>query len=452
MFRLTAVIIFIIYAPFFPVFAAPCTPYPVPAVEDQIVRVKSVAGLKAAISNALPHTTILIEDGTYEITSNLVVRTPHITIRSASGRREAVIIDGGNWIGENFLVINAAHLTIADITIQKAYFHLIHLSGESDHFHAYNVLFIDAREQFLKINELDGGIPDYGIVECSSFTLTPSGRRFIQQNPTPGFLCYTGGIDAHGTESWQINDNLFSDIYCDNEGLSEHCIHFWKGARNTVVERNLLRNCARGIGFGLGTDGHSGGIIRNNMIWADIPEPGIGHDSAIGLESAVEVLVEHNTVYSAGYGYNAMIDARFSTSGTIRFNLHFPGMKIRDGAAPHVSGNVEAEEDMFVNLENGDLHLRATALTVIDRALAINQLDFDGELRTGLADTGADEWNEIVAEPPPACVIPSVAEKIKKRCRRFCSIKTGSLRQCRKRCRQRRCRRLVEKGNLLNQS
>ena len=55
------------------------------------------AGLVAKVRAALPDTTFLLADGVYNLTSaqSLEVRAPRITIRSASGNRNAVIIHGG---------------------------------------------------------------------------------------------------------------------------------------------------------------------------------------------------------------------------------------------------------------------------------------------------------------------------------------------------------------------
>lgn len=48
-------------------------------------------------------------------------------------------------------------------------------------------------------------------------------------------------------------------------GAPEHGIHFWTGSRGTLVERNLLKNNARAIGFGLvARDGAVAAIAGGN--------------------------------------------------------------------------------------------------------------------------------------------------------------------------------------------
>jgi len=106
--------------------------------------------------------------------------------------------------------------------------------------------------------------------------------------------------------------NRFEDIYCAGEGLAEHAVHFWKRSRGTLVENNIIVDCARGMGFGMGdTDtgsriyadapngsdfGHIDGIIRNNVIYADIDY----FDTGIEIIQARQPVVVHNTVVSWG--------------------------------------------------------------------------------------------------------------------------------------------------------
>ena len=107
--------------------------------------------------------------------------------------------------------------------------------------------------------------------------------------------------DVHAARGWIVRQSRFEDIYCAGEGLAEHAIHFWVGSRDTVVENNVIVDCARAIGFGLGENGngegrayqddpypgagyigHYDGLIRNNAVWAAVE----WFDTGIGLEQA----------------------------------------------------------------------------------------------------------------------------------------------------------------------
>ena len=82
-------------------------------------------------------------------------------------------------------------------------------------------------------------------------------------------------------------------------GSRRERIHFWAGSRDTIVERNVIIDCARGVGFGpdVGASsrryvddpypgieplGHYDGIIRNNFIFASAPQ----FDTGIELAQA----------------------------------------------------------------------------------------------------------------------------------------------------------------------
>ena len=65
-----------------------------------------------------------------ESSRRIQVRTDRITIRSSTGVRTDVIIDGEYQTNEIFF-IQANDVTIADMTIQRAVDHLIHTTGSS---------------------------------------------------------------------------------------------------------------------------------------------------------------------------------------------------------------------------------------------------------------------------------------------------------------------------------
>ncbi|MEZ4592968.1 MAG: right-handed parallel beta-helix repeat-containing protein [Chloroflexota bacterium] len=317
--------------------AADCTPLPAPS--GNLVNVSTVAALQNAVNNAASGDTILIADGTYSLDGvYLRLETPNVTLRSASGNRAAVVLDG-NYITTEIIQIVASDVTVADITLREAYYHPIHVmtsaTGDTLNTLIYNVHLIDPGEQAIKINPAaDGTYPDDGVIACSHLELTDAGRPFIRNN------CYTGGIDAHQAEGWTIRDNLIEGFWCEN-GLSEHGIHLWRGCRDTIVERNTLRENARGIGFGLAESGdgrtyadnpcpsasggyvdHYGGIIRNNFVFAsdgDLFSSEYGFDCGICLWQACGAQIFHNTVVSTQAPFSS-IEWRFDKT-ELRNNL-----------------------------------------------------------------------------------------------------------------------------------
>jgi len=240
---------------------------PLPAPIGDIVNIDTVGELQNAVNTANPGDTILVADGTYNLDGvYLRIDTPNVTIRSAGGDRETVILDG-NYITTEIFQIVASDVTIADLTLREAYDHPIHVSStESAHTLntlIYNVHIIDPGQQAIKINSAAEGslgyYTDNGIIACSHIELTDTGRPHIRDN------CYTGGIDAHQSLGWVIRDNHIDGFWCDY-GLSEHGIHLWRGCRDTLIERNILTDNARGIVMSMISAGLSATILSALMI------------------------------------------------------------------------------------------------------------------------------------------------------------------------------------------
>ena len=403
-----------------------CPPLEPPT--GNIVEVATVGELQNAVNSAVSGDTILIAEGTYQLDGvYLRIDVPNVTLRSASGNREGVVLDG-NYVTTEIIQIIASDVTVADMTLREAYNHPIHVmstdSGHTLNTLIYNVHIIDPGEQAIKINPHTGQNAQYftdnGTIACSHIELTDAGRPHIRNN------CYTGGVDAHQSRGWVIRDNLIEGFWCEY-GLSEHGIHLWRACRDTLVERNEVRDNARGIGFGLVTSGEGvrtyadnpcpgavgyvddyGGIIRNNFVFAsdsDLFDSQSGFDCGICLANSCGTYALHNTVASTQAPFSS-IEWRFdNTDADVVNNLVSHNLRDREGTA-RLSGNLEHQPlSLFVDGSNGDLHLSESASAAIDQGVAVTaglcDDDFDGDARPigDAPDVGADEFG---VAPPPA--------------------------------------------------
>ncbi|HOW97593.1 MAG TPA: right-handed parallel beta-helix repeat-containing protein [Kiritimatiellia bacterium] len=392
--------------------AAPGYGEPISLTTGVVRRVGTVTALQnavAAVNAAGVPATILVSNGTYVLTDwALPVTCDGVIIRSLGGDRDAVVIrgpdEGASASLQHVFWVTASHVTIADLTFGWCLYHGIQAHGETpynvSHLWVHNCRIVNCNEQFIKGTSIDGdpeGVTD-GLVENCLFEFT-SGWAY---------QFYTGGIDAHKAANWTVRDNLFRNIRA-TDGLAEHAIHFWKRntarPQNVAVERNVIVNCDRGIGFGLGgwADGHDGGtsVIRNNVVYNDGAGPNT--DVGIGLESATGVKADNNTVVVP---YWAPIEFRFAGSSNLVFRNNLAGGAItaRDGApAPARSNNLESvQAEWFRSLTNGDLRLKPGVTGVLDKGCAIAAFadDVDGDARPAGAawDIGADEYDPWTAD------------------------------------------------------
>jgi hypothetical protein len=371
------------------------------SAQSQTLTVATEPQLQAAVRQVASNTTIVLAPGVYRLTSTLYFNgaMSNVVIRGATANRDDVVLQGPGMRNANYG--NVPHgiwtgggvngITIANLTIRDIYFHPLIFNGGTQRPYVSNVHLIDAGEQFIKSNPSGATGVNDGIVEYSLLEYSGEARRD-----------YTSGVDVHTGQNWVIRNNVFRNI-TSSAGLAGPAVLMWNASRNTLTERNLFLNCARGIHYGLidraGSD-HSGGIIRNNLFFRSANQSG---DVGIGVYDSPGTQVLNNTVFVSGT-YATPIEYRFSgASGVVLTNNLLDGtIGRRDGATGTERNTLRATAGMFVNVTNGDLHLAAGS-AAIDRGVMLAEVadDWDGDTRPqgAAADIGADEYRTSAAVP-----------------------------------------------------
>lgn len=400
-----------------------------PGAFGQVEVSGSATTLRQVIQDAQSGETILLADGTYTFEeaaagsyTGLYFSTPNVTMRSASGDAAAVVLDSGyadHGNSSSVIVVGAPGIVLADFTVQRSIFHLIHFWSDGDAALVHNVHLIDGGQQFIKAS---GTNIDSVEVSCSRFEMTPAGRDNVWGYGAVdgGTRCYTGGIDTHNSRSWHVHDNTFEGIYCNaggvgrpvhgkyselrddqtyTGGLSEHAIHMWDSpdGYGHVIERNRIVNCARGIGLGMTAEVYDT-AIRNNMVFSE-HAGSAEHDVGISIERGHDSQILNNTVFfSSASAYSNAIEYRWgsTTNLELRNNLTNRAILPRDGATDATtSNNVEdAQAAWLENVAAGDLHLSSCTIPSVAGmgvGLASVTDDIDEEPRTPGNDVGADQ-------------------------------------------------------------
>jgi len=383
-----------------------------PVTGARIVNVSSEAQLQTAMGNLQSGDTILLADGTYNLTSTLYVNgRNNVTIRGAAGSTNVTLVgkgmDNSNYANVPFGIwSNGTNTTVAHLTIRDTWDNEIIFNAGAQAPLVYCVRLLNAGSQFIKSNPTDvtNGIGvNNGVVEYCWFEYTA--------NP-PGDhgsgVGYFNGISAHAAQGWLIRGNLFKNLHNPDSAAYwwNPAVLFWNHSSGTLTEQNTFLNVDRAVAYGLQNTtpffDHAGGAIRNNFICL---VPGLmsanrtaSSDGSLIAWNSPGTQMDHNSVLLNSNEFYA-IEFRFSTTtnGTARNTLSDAPIHLRDSATATLSSNlVTALPSIFVNPAAADFHLLASATNAIDKGLTLstvtNDIDGDRRPRGARSDIGADEF------------------------------------------------------------
>ena len=380
-------------------------------VADAVVGPADLATLQDTLDNAAPGSTIAFEDGQYLLTTPLIVRTTGLTLTANTPLTGGVVFDG-NFGPDALFEIEASDVTLQHLTLTKPFTDAVRVkpaAADVTNTRLHHVQIIDAPRWGLFLDEVSGFHADGGEVSCSQVQLTATGRAQVRN------FCEVGGIEAEAAQGWTVRDTTVEGFWCDL-GTAEPGIRFWKGARDTVVDRVLAKDNHRGIALGF-TDSaivrgyddnpcggaaaqHYGGMVRNSVAWAyeaDLLATFNHVEYGISVERACEVKVLHNTVMTGSDPSGGSIVHRYATTtGDVKNNLVNYTVRRLDGANTSAIPNDEnAPDNYFGHVPSIDLHLTAQASTAIDQGstdfLGDVADDHEGIPRDAAPDIGAFE-------------------------------------------------------------
>ena len=258
-----------------------------PAPSGEVVNVANVAQLYQAAKTVAPGGTILMADGHYKMPRFFEITTDRITLRSASGDRNKVIIDGiGAEHGELIAIRDCKGVTIADVTVQNIKWNGIKINSDlsADEVVVHNCVIHNIWQRGVKAPAVPQDKQELSPRDCVvryCLFYNDRAKRFADdETDTPKTFDgnYIGGIDAKNTVDWKIHHNVFIGIQGrTREGRG--CIYISENGRGCKIENNIFVDSDIAIALGNPTLGYSplqaiDCVAKNNVV-ADCPETGI---------------------------------------------------------------------------------------------------------------------------------------------------------------------------------
>lgn len=374
---------------------------PLPSPTGQVIRVNNVEQLyQAAERQIKPGGTILLADGVYQMPRYFNLGTDRVTLRSASGNRDAVILDGANSRHGTLLAVTAcAGVTIADLTVRNVMHNGVQIQSyaNTQQVTVRNCVLHNIWQRGVKgVKAKEHPPRDCVIEHCLFYNDRPKQYGDDTSDTSRSYGGnYLGGIDVMDAVGWQIRDNVFVNLQGrTREGRG--AIFVWFGSRDCVIERNVIVDCDAGILLGNpqppepGTVHASDCVVRNNFI-TRTPE------QAIFCAFTRDCRLLHNSIHDPENRRRRSIRAILGNPGlTIANNLVHGSPPLLDNAEQiKQAGNLfRAAPPAFRDPAHGDLHLRLPTREVVDAGAPpfAPTEDFDRQPRGEQPDIGADEY------------------------------------------------------------
>jgi len=368
------------------------------------INVSTVEQLFAAAEGIPAGGTILLADGLYRMPRYFELSTDNVTLRSQSGDRDRVVLDGAeSRHGELVGISRASGVTIADLTIQNAKWNGFKINSNlgATRVTIRNCVIHNIWQRGVKgpmMDEQDQGRAwptDCRIEYCLFYNDRP--KEFADDpTDTPDTFGgnYVGGIDAMHAKGWTIRDNVFVGIH-GRTGEGRAAIFLWNECQDCVVERNILVDCDCGICLGNphrhpNTQWHARNtIVRNNFIT---------RCAETGLLAAFtrDCQILHNSIHDPASALGRLIWLQDDNDGLVVANNLLSGPDLlhtgnRPGQVTE-AGNVARADlsDSFVDAAGGNLRLKAAVASASPRRLAA-RTDIDGQPRPEQPAPGAHQ-------------------------------------------------------------
>ena len=145
------IIFFLLFALFYFGFIGPF-----PAEAIVVNNVTELINAVDLVNSGSSDKTIELADGTYRLPSGLWITADGVTVKSLSGKRRSVAIEGEGFYGgvTHIFLVRGRNFTAKDMTIRNVANHCIQIQGEenADNPHLKNLIIQDGYEQLVKVS------------------------------------------------------------------------------------------------------------------------------------------------------------------------------------------------------------------------------------------------------------------------------------------------------------